>query len=415
MRFRAGRGALGPGGGRWRLLPPAVALTLGLILAACSGGGSGRSGSAVGTPVAPGGTAVYLSLGDSIQAGCCGSPDAASGELFRQYLSHTLRRRVDWVNMAAAGTSEGFLQDQLPKAEAMLRGLRGQGQDVVAITFDIGRDDFVALKDPATGQPCTSALTEACGRLIDRATEHLRANYEAILPRLVAARDPNTPVLVLDYYDPWDTGDSSEQVTALEGKLADMNTLVREEAAKFGLTLVDVYPRFKGHAGELVTGVDPTDEGHRVIAAAYQEAWESLPQAVRDAHRLQAAGVAQDTTPAPAGAGFPLLVPSSLPAGVTLGPAQFATTDSGIPVAHISGQAADGSEAVVIDEQALVHGDGSGPDLGSGDTIRGRPATIVEGPPRIISWVESSLWLTVRSETLPLDDLKALVESMQLQ
>lgn len=386
----------------------------GALLVACSGGG-GSDATSGGTPTAAagGGTAVYISLGDSIQAGCCGSPDAASGELFRQYLSHTLRRRVEWVNLAGADTSQSFLQVQLPTAEARLAELRAQAHDIVAITFDVGRNDFASLQDPGTGVPCTTKLTSACGGLFDRATEQLRANYEAILPRIVAARGQNTPVFMLDYYDPWDTGEATPQLAALEGKLATINALAREEAAKFGLTVVDVYPRFKGHAAELVTGVDPTDAGHRVIAAAYKQAWESLPQAVRDAHRLGATGVGQDAAPAPAGAAFPLLLPASLPPGVILGSPQFSTTDNGIPTARISGQTAAGAEALVIDEQALVHGDGSGPDLG-GATVRGLPATITEGPPAIISWVESSLWLTVRSDTISLADLQALVESMRL-
>lgn len=127
-------------------------------------------------------------------------------------------------------------------------------------------------------------------------------------------------------------------------------------------------------------------------------------------------GHPSDGTVRPTAAGpFPLLVPARLPAGVSLAATEFTTTDNGIPAARLIGRTADGAAVFVIDEQALVHGDGSGPDLGDGGSIRGRPATIFEGPPRLISWAEGSLWLTARSDTLSLDELRTLVESMQLQ
>jgi len=62
-----------------------------------------------------------------------------------------------------------------------------------------------------------------------------------------------------------------------------------------------------------------------------------------------------------------------------------------------------------------VHGDGAGPDLGEGGSVRGRPAMIFEGPPSLISWVENSLWVTVRSDMLSLGEIRALVESMELR
>lgn len=123
-----------------------------------------------------------------------------------------------------------------------------------------------------------------------------------------------------------------------------------------------------------------------------------------------------DGSPGPGGARpFPLLVPALVPAGVSLGQPEFTTTDNGIPQARFVGRTDDGREAFVIDEQALVHGDGAAPDLGEGDSVRGRPAMIFEGPPRLISWVESSLWVTVRSDMLSLGEIRALVESMELR
>src|SRR5574341_2189504 len=50
------------------------------------------------------GDAVYLSIGDSINYGCCADPQLSSHPLFAQYLSLRLNRPVVWVTLAGNDT-----------------------------------------------------------------------------------------------------------------------------------------------------------------------------------------------------------------------------------------------------------------------------------------------------------------------
>ena len=51
----------------------------------------------------PDDAAVYLSLGDSINYGCCADPNLSSHPLFAQYLSQQLNRPIVWVSLAGNG------------------------------------------------------------------------------------------------------------------------------------------------------------------------------------------------------------------------------------------------------------------------------------------------------------------------
>ncbi len=113
--------------------------------------------------------------------------------------------------------------------------------------------------------------------------------------------------------------------------------------------------------------------------------------------------------------GFPVLVPAALPDGVSVSPPEFGETDNGIPTVRITGVRDDGQEAFVLDEQALVHGDGSGPTIEQNATVHAQPAQTFEGPPAIVSWVEHSLWITLRSDTMSVYDLLARAESTVLR
>ena len=269
----------------------AIALGIAVVAAAaCTGDGDGGKGTRTPTPAASLSAhaalqepAVYLSLGDSIQYGCCGDVRHSSGELFRRYLSQRLSRPVEWVTLADAGTADSFIQGrgreepQLDRAVALLDTLREQGRPVVAITMCIGGNDFLFLTDPDTGRPCHEQLASGCGPQFRATLERYKDQLDLILTTLNGAKEANTPLLLLNYYNTWDYGEITDEFISAESGLVLINQAISEAAKKHGAFLVDIYPLFKGKAREFISGVDPSDAGHEVIAETYQEVYEGLP------------------------------------------------------------------------------------------------------------------------------------------
>src|SRR2546422_244302 len=149
--------------------------------------------------------AVYLSLGDSIQYGCClpQDPQASAHPIFARYLEDKLNRPVDWVTLAGNDTTTEFVEgvggvtpSQLDRALAAIEEYRREGRAIVAITLSIGGNDLLGLRAICRGRG----------------------------------------------------GSSPECVSA-----------------------------FAGHACEYIRDVDPTEEGYRVIAQLYQDAYDKLP------------------------------------------------------------------------------------------------------------------------------------------
>lgn len=262
-----------------------IALWLLLLVAPASSCGDGGKPvtTAPAPTAAPASTAAYVSLGDSIQYGCCGDPMHSSGELFRQYLSQRLNRPVEWLTLADNGTAESFIRGtkreapQLDRAVALLESLRDRGEPVVAITICIGGNDFLFLVDPDTGLPCHEQLASGCSQPFRQTLEGYKGQLDQILSRLNEAKDPHTPLLLMNYYNTWDYGELTDEYISAESGLVLINQAIANAARKHGAFLVDIYPLFKGKAREYISNVDPTYEGHAVIAEAYREVYEGLP------------------------------------------------------------------------------------------------------------------------------------------
>jgi lysophospholipase L1-like esterase len=242
--------------------------------------------SATPTPTAPpeASTAAYISLGDSIQYGCCGDPMRSSGELFRQYLAQRLNRPVEWLTLADNGTAESFIHGgygsgpQLDRAVILLDDLERRGEPVAAITMCIGGNDFLFLEDPEDGHLCHAEGSPGCLQVFLEMLERYKGQLDLILATLDETKDPRTPLLLLNYYDAWDYGEITPEYMATEPGLILINQVIAEAADKYeSVFLVDIYPLFKGKAREYISGVDPTYEGHAVIAEAYREVYERLP------------------------------------------------------------------------------------------------------------------------------------------
>jgi lysophospholipase L1-like esterase len=250
---------------------------------------------------------VYLSLGDSVLAGCCADRSRGASVLFTNYLSGALGEQVRLVNLATDSiTSDDFVGSaqlwpesgrtatQLDEAVAVLEEAAADGRDVPAIALLVGGNDFLFLSDPDSGITCRVEPTPACVELFQATLESFRQNLTLSLSRINEAKDGDTPVLLLNYYNPFDTGEDTPEIEFTDAVIVTINDIIAEVAAANGAHLVDIYPLFQDRAATLIFGVDPTYEGHEVIAGAMIEAYEEI-QAQTPA------------TPTPAGIATPTL------------------------------------------------------------------------------------------------------------
>jgi hypothetical protein len=233
----------------------------------------------------PDDSAVYLSLGDSIQYGCCADPNLSSHPLFAQYLSQQLNRPVVWVSLAGNGTLQDFLHTgaptQLERAEELLRAWRDEGRDVVLITLSVGGNDLLALR---TEHGCGSGSTE-CQVLFQAMLDTYQQDMLGVYERLNAAKDPNTPVLQNDIYDAMNCGRPGDEISTSSVAVRVFNERVRAATIAGGSFFVDFYEPFRGRACELISGVDPTYAGYDLIYGVHVQAYESLPRQYVDPWR----------------------------------------------------------------------------------------------------------------------------------
>jgi len=150
-------------------------------------------------PAAAGvGTAAYLSIGDSIQYGCCHDRLRSSGELFRQYLEQRLGREVEWITTAGNDTADEFVHGaggatpQLERAVSTIQGLRAAGRPIVSITLSIGGNDYVEVGTKCAAPPCNDIFLQILGRM--------KGQLDTIYGAIVDAKPPETPLFVVLYY-----------------------------------------------------------------------------------------------------------------------------------------------------------------------------------------------------------------------
>lgn len=230
-------------------------------------------------------SAIYLSLGDSLQYGCCHPQDAwrSAHPAFAEFLSEHLGRPVEWVTLAGNDTTSEFMEgipgegpSQIERAVATLEEYRRQGRDVVVITLSIGGNDLLALRPICQGRgggdvTCLEAFTQ----ILQRYAEQLALIYE----RIHAAKDPDTPILHLNVYDPMDCGRPRDNISSSALGVGILNTRIPGPAPQGDVFLADIHGRFLGKACEYIRDVDPTYEGYAAMAEELKETYESLPPA----------------------------------------------------------------------------------------------------------------------------------------
>jgi hypothetical protein len=252
----------------------AVVMLLTLVTAGCRGG----KGGAPASPSAVTGEAVYLSIGDSIQYGCCHDPKQSSGELFRAYLEQRLGRPVEWVTVAGNDTADTFIHGldgggvpQMQRAVDALATFQREGRPVVAITMSIGGNDYVEV-----GQRCAGDAS-TCDAVFADVLARMKPELPVIYAAIDDAKDPATPLFLLTYYDASDCGQPGVEQSPTDIGQRLWNATIADAAKPFGFFMVDLYTAFKGKACEYVEDVDPTYAGYAVIAREYERAYEALP------------------------------------------------------------------------------------------------------------------------------------------
>ena len=232
----------------------------------------------------PEGAAVYLSLGDSLNFGCCFDRDLSSHPRFAHYLSEKLNRQVAWVSLADAGTLDTFLngspdrRPQLDIAEETIQQFREEGHDVVAITLSTGGNDVLALRGRfIDGAPCVGGARPECVAGFADLLASFPGDMYEVYSRLNAAKDDATPIFTNNYYDVTHCGQPGADITITAVTMDIFNQFVDSATASSGAFPIDFLTTFKGHACEYISQVDPTYFGYDAILDLHIEAYEALP------------------------------------------------------------------------------------------------------------------------------------------
>jgi len=261
----------------------AAALFVALLAAACGRGGESAPPEGVSGPGA------YIALGDSLSEGVGASVRGESDFVSRVW--DGLPGELELLNLGESGdTSRDLIgHGHLDQAVEELERRRGDDDpdnDVKLVTLEIGGNDlldiFFSLVLPGTCPSLKEALAEqACVESLRSALDEYRPNLAAAIDRLQEA-DPDLPIALMTLYNPFSGGlqpiDEMAEL-ALEGQ-ADtpfpegLNDVIRAEARRQGVILVEWYPLFEGKAGEYIASdyIHPNDEGYRVMAEAVLDA-----------------------------------------------------------------------------------------------------------------------------------------------
>jgi lysophospholipase L1-like esterase len=211
-----------------------LALAVGLLLAACSSGSPADPQRATGSP-GPADTGVYVALGDSLAAGMQPGRGDVRGTAYPAVVGAGLGAHVE--NLGCSGETtvslvEGGLcrypeGSQLRTAEAVLRKGR-----VHLVTLDIGANDALWCAAP-------DRIDEAC---LAEGLDQVRSTLPGILQRLRSAAGPDTPIVVLTYYNPfvaWSrTGADPARIAEGGRMMGALNDVLRAEAKSAGASVV---------------------------------------------------------------------------------------------------------------------------------------------------------------------------------
>lgn len=214
---------------------------------------------------------VMLALGDSIAAGI-GASHASEGcmALLAAHLA-ILAPGLTLHNLAVPGATSGSMLapgGQLERAEALVARCAAAGQRCAPVLLSIGGNDVM----------------EAPGDDPEGAVDGLAANLDLLFRRLrLALAADGVPlaeaVCLQTVYNPFEAaGPMAGNGASPPGAhprlpRRNVNVVLREVAAAYGVRVAEVSRAFRGRAAELTWvgsgDIHPNDAGHRAIARAY--------------------------------------------------------------------------------------------------------------------------------------------------
>lgn len=256
----------------------------------------------------------YIALGDSLAEGVGASDPLTTAyvPLFHNFLTRalpadTLRRAVPidnprnamppdnqraavsaknlvLTNLGHGGDTSSTLisHDHLAAAVAELEARNGDkkpSNDVRVITLDIGGNDLFAVLPV-----CSGGLTPTCVTAISTTFATFSANFNFILGELRTAAGPDTPIIVMTYYNPLvnpacpfnalaPLGDIALEGDPALGLPQGLNDLIRSIAAIQGAEVADTFGLL-APADLQPDCLHANDSGYAIIAGEFAEAFE---------------------------------------------------------------------------------------------------------------------------------------------
>ena len=238
-------------------------------------------------------TPEYLALGNSLGYGVGASDPATKGyvPLFRDFLKSKAGLHTALVlnNLSIPGaTSTSLIAQQLPAALAELEARNGDTEDVndvEVVTVDIGGNDFFTVVGP-----CAGGFTPPCQAAVAAMFATFSANFDYILGELRTAAGPDTPIIVMTYYNalvnpgcPYYPLASLGDIV-LEGNPYLLpqggNDLIRDIAAAHDAEVAElvpggVFPALLGPDNIQPDCLHANDSGYQIIAGAFADAYEN--------------------------------------------------------------------------------------------------------------------------------------------
>jgi lysophospholipase L1-like esterase len=211
-------------------------------------------------------------MGDSLAAGLI----ATEGYVGRyaDYVNTDTGANVSTTNLGVPGWQSGDLLNSLQNDSVF----RGQVQNAMIVTWDIGGNDLANAHDHFTAGDCGGADNQDCLRT---AITTFEQNWSAIISQIVALRSTsNTIIRTMDIYNPYVASDMQAGIfDTIEPYLDEANNYIHSTASAAGIPVANVHQAFNGADGMTdpgamgllaADGFHPNDSGHKVIADQFR-------------------------------------------------------------------------------------------------------------------------------------------------
>jgi lysophospholipase L1-like esterase len=224
---------------------------------------------------------LYVALGDSIEVGV-GDDILADGfgyvQPFGNVLSAALGQAVDVENLGVFGSSA--LQTWLHQVPAAIASIEAHQGAPIVISWGGGGPDLGAVA--LSNQAAACRQTPSCLGRFNALLNHVEKAIDRTIGDLRAAAGPNARIFMRTQYNALlKTGCQTPQAALLgtvtlegaPGTLLDrgLNDRIRDVAAKYDATVVDLFPAFAVLADQLVAAdcVHPSGAGYQAILALF--------------------------------------------------------------------------------------------------------------------------------------------------